>query len=187
MKKSLRINGIFNLAGRDHPIEIFGYSTKGVPGLEIVGLGTHGRVIREKFIYLSRTFGVSLPLKRFILCLENHPLLKQVESDGIKWLELPLLILFWSLGERLNFIKLEDCFACGAVSSSGKIYSRFPSLNEEDGKFFISKSACPSKIPFNHYIIIEDLFEEMMSGAVCMSCQHEESKTQRSLPIRLAK
>ena len=35
-------------------IDIFGYSSKGLPGIEIVGLGPKGKNIKEKFVYMGR-------------------------------------------------------------------------------------------------------------------------------------
>lgn len=129
MNRGQRIKAAFSFQKTDHLVDIFGYCTKGVPGLEIIGLGAQGRVIKEKFIYLSRSQEIGLPLRRYVLCLEENPLLKEASADELRWLELPMLILFWSLGKQLFFSKLEDCLACGLVTPGGRILSRVPNIS----------------------------------------------------------
>ena len=123
---TIRTMGVFPFQRRDRLIDLFGYTTKGIPGVDIIGPGKNGKVMREKFIFLSRSLHLRLPLKRFVLCMEENPLIKEAEAHEIKWLELPLLILFWTLAEQLEFGKLEDCLSCGHISVSGKITTRTP-------------------------------------------------------------
>jgi len=102
-------------------VNIFGYSSKGIPGLEIVGLGRQGRLIKEKLIYLSRIYRLQLPLKRYVICVEDDCQIKDSLMDNCSWLELPMLILFWSLANFIPIKKLDDCVASGRISISGKV------------------------------------------------------------------
>ena len=47
--------------------EVFGYSTRGIPGLEIVGLGQKGRLIKEKILYLNRKNNLKIPPRRYVI------------------------------------------------------------------------------------------------------------------------
>ena len=47
------LSGIIPLGKRIKMVEIFGYSTKGIPGLEIIGLKNLSRQIREKIFRVS--------------------------------------------------------------------------------------------------------------------------------------
>ena len=101
-------------------VTLFGYTTKGIPGLEIVGLGNEGRKLKEKFIFICRDWGIQLPLRRFVLCFEGD--YKQFQKDqSLKSLELPLFILFLSLSQNLPISKLEDCLSFGEVRVDGQI------------------------------------------------------------------
>jgi hypothetical protein len=104
-----------------HLITLFGYSTKSVPGLEINGLGKYGKSIKEKIIYVTRTRGLQVPLKRFILNVEISDELGDLESSSIKWLEYPLLLHYWFLADLLPISKLDNCLALGSLNPSGLI------------------------------------------------------------------
>ncbi|MCP4912516.1 MAG: hypothetical protein GY909_05310 [Oligoflexia bacterium] len=108
---------------KDYYVEIFGYCSKSVPGLEIVGLGNTGKVIKEKFVYLSREKGLSFPAKRFKLCVDlPDEDVKVINKEGdLSWLELPMLLLFWSLTKNLPIQKLDDCFCSARVNLRGGI------------------------------------------------------------------
>lgn len=66
-----RIIAMYPCKGKFCTVEIFGYSTRGLPGLEIVGLGGSGRQLKEKLIYITRLQKVGLPLNRYVLCVEK--------------------------------------------------------------------------------------------------------------------
>ena len=51
-------------------VTLFGYSSKSIPGLEINGLGKYGKAIKEKIIFVTRTRGLQIPIKRFVLNVE---------------------------------------------------------------------------------------------------------------------
>ncbi len=113
-----RIRGVIPFKNDFFMNDIFGYTTKGLPGLEIIGMGSRGRLIKEKFIYLARHHGSRMPMRRYVLCVEASSCL---HAETRKWLEFPLLVLFWSLTGALSIKKLDDCFASGQVSVRGMI------------------------------------------------------------------
>jgi hypothetical protein len=125
-----RIKSIYPIKSNYRLVNIFGYSSRGVPGLEIIGLGKIGRATKEKFLYLSRLYKLKLPVKRFVLCVEDDDVLKELSAESARWLELPLLILFWSLAEQLAIHRLEDCLTAGKISVCGKV-SFFPLEGEQ--------------------------------------------------------
>ena len=116
-----RIQSIYPIRSHYRKVQLFGYSSRGVPGLEIIGLGKIARATKEKFLYLSRLYRLKLPMRRFVLCIEDDDILKELPMENARWLELPLLILFWSLAEQLAIHHLEDCLTAGKVSVSGTI------------------------------------------------------------------
>jgi hypothetical protein len=115
-------------------MEIFGYSTKGIPGLEIVGLGNKGKSIKEKFVYLNKKLGVKLPPRRFVLCVEDS-VISSSKDDLYRWLELPFLIMYWSMAMVLPIQNLDNCLCGGMITARGKInmgqLSSIPSVELE--------------------------------------------------------
>lgn len=101
--------------------DIFGYASKGLPGLEIVGLGPRGKSIKEKFIYIGRLRGLRSPFKKYVLCVELSEIIKDKARVDLSWLELPLMLLFWFLSQQITIHSLNDCVACGQVGPDGKI------------------------------------------------------------------
>lgn len=118
---NLRTKTIFPFGGMMNSVDLFGYDSHGIPGIEIVGLGKHGRHIKEKFIYLSRVKNLKLPKKRFVICVEGDLEQKKFKQEEYRFLELPMLIMLWSLTGHLPFKNLEDCFASGKVGLDGEI------------------------------------------------------------------
>lgn len=102
-------------------VDIFGYSSHGLPGLEIIGLGQHARAIKEKFIYLSKMRKLQIPLRRYVLCVEARGLNRPISSAETQYLECPLLLCFWSLAQQLYIPRLEGCLSAGQVNVLGQI------------------------------------------------------------------
>ena len=102
-------------------ITLFGYATKSVPGLEINGLGKYGKSIKEKIVFVTRTRGLQIPLKRFVLNVEMTDDLGDLETSSVKWLEYPLLLHYWFLAGLLPISKLDNCFAVGSLNPSGLV------------------------------------------------------------------
>lgn len=118
---NMRTKSLYPYAGQYCPVDIFGYASNGIPGIEIVGLGKYSRSMKEKFIYLSREKKLKFPLKRFVLCIEGEVESKKFKEEEYRYLELPLLIMLWSLTGHLPLEHLEDCFASGKISVEGDI------------------------------------------------------------------
>jgi hypothetical protein len=112
-------------------VDIFGYASNGIPGIEIVGLGKYSRSMKEKFIFLSREKKLKFPLKRFVLCIEGEVEGKKFKEEEYRYLELPLLIMLWSLTGHLPLGHLEDCFASGKISVEGEISALLLSEKEQ--------------------------------------------------------
>lgn len=119
----LRINSILPV-GRDYKVvSLFGYRSNGVPGIEIKGLPCSQNIVREKLVYLSKLYGVKVPIRKFHLCLdlpkEVTKLKKELVND--RCFDLPLLLLYWSLAEIVNIQNIEYCFALGTIQPDGRI------------------------------------------------------------------
>lgn len=102
-------------------ITLFGYASKSVPGLEINGLGKYGKAIKEKIVYITRSRGLQIPLKRFVLNVEYQDELGDLESSSVKYLEYPLLLHYWFLAGLLPITKLDNCLALGSLNPSGVV------------------------------------------------------------------
>lgn len=105
-------------------VSIFGYATNGVPGLEVIGCGSLSKNIKEKIIYITRTRKLKLPTKRFVLCVDVNDLDKKLGVEELKWLEFPILLLFWHLAKILPIQKLDDCICEGWINTNGEIYQK---------------------------------------------------------------
>ncbi len=117
---NLRTRSIYPYAGNYYPVDIFGYTSHGIPGLEIVGLGKYGKAVKEKFIYLTRVKNLKIPKKRFVICVEGEFEGKKFKDEEYRFLELPMLLMLWSLSGNLALKSLEDCFSSGKVNIDGK-------------------------------------------------------------------
>ena len=115
-----KINGVVRSQGRAQLVDLFGYSSKGLPGIEVVGIGNLGRALKEKFVYLSRQQHLKLPPRRYVLCVENREGL--VDKDNFGPLEFPLLLLFWALAGQLPVARLDDCIAHGKVMLAYRVW-----------------------------------------------------------------
>jgi hypothetical protein len=108
-----------------HPIlaELFSYSSKGVGGINLIGFGKYGNTLKEKIIFLCKEKGIKLPFKKYVLCIENSDVIKDLEFNEVRWLELPLLLLLLQLAGQLKVHDLSNCV------SSGKINMNFMLIN----------------------------------------------------------
>jgi hypothetical protein len=120
---NLRTRSIYPYAGNYYPVDIFGYTSHGIPGLEIIGLGKYGKSVKEKFIYLTRVKNLKVPKKRFVICVEGEFEGKKFKDEEYRYLELPMLLMLWSLSGNLALKSLEDCFSSGKVNIDGKFES----------------------------------------------------------------
>jgi len=157
-----RIKAIYPFFDQFKIVEPFGYASKGIPGLDIVINGKSGKMLKEKFIFLSRCAGLRFPLKHFVLCLEG-----EISEESLTWIELPLYILYLSLGELLPIAHLEDCLCSGRIYASGRFASLYYSdsllefLEAEfpDDKILVSRLL--NKKSGNYQFPLEVLFEQI--------------------------
>lgn len=124
-------------------VNVFGYATKGVPGLEINGVGKLSKNIKEKLIYLTRTRRMKLPTKRFVICVDINDLDGDIPWSELKWLEFPILLSFWYLASLLPISKLDDCLCAGWISSKGDI---FQTHSPSHLKFELLKKLSPVEV-----------------------------------------
>ena len=104
-------------------ISIFGYTTKGVPGIEITGAGKHAKMIREKIIFLTRTRKLKIPVRRFVVCIDLSDI-DEKENITLKNVEFPILLLYWYLAGLIPIKKLDDCICSGEIKTSGDILTK---------------------------------------------------------------
>ncbi|OFZ22995.1 MAG: hypothetical protein A2202_07765 [Bdellovibrionales bacterium RIFOXYA1_FULL_36_14] len=116
-----RISAYYPCINNVRAVPVFGYATRGIPGLEIIGLGKYGKNIKEKFIYIARKEKIKIPLKRYVVCVEGD--LEDIEHILLnnRWFELPILIIYWSMAELLSIKKLDNCLCAGKIDITGKI------------------------------------------------------------------
>jgi hypothetical protein len=116
-----RIKG-FHFSKRDpHLIDLFGYATKSLPGVEIYGCGKQGKLIKEKIIYYTKLQKKKTPLLRFHLCLDETAV---IEPEVLSWLELPLLLLYWQLAGLIEVYRMDECLAVGSLKIEGEWLGR---------------------------------------------------------------
>ena len=164
---NMRTKSLYPYAGQYCPVDIFGYSSNGIPGIEIVGVGKYARTMKEKFIYLSREKSLKFPLKRFVLCVEGELEGKKFKDEEYRYLELPLLMMLWSLTGHLPLQQLEDCFASGKVSVEGEVTALY--LSEGDQKqlvdiFKLSDEQSLKVIAPNATCVYEDYYHLPVEG-----------------------
>jgi hypothetical protein len=123
------IVGLIREKGNVIPVELFGYDSKGMPGIEILGLGTYGRTVKEKFVFLTKSLGLKIPLRRYVLSVDDK-VLRDIKKKDYVYLEFPLLILYLSLAEIIPIKNLSDCFTCGSVQVLGLVVQ--PDLSHND-------------------------------------------------------
>ena len=99
--------------GKIYPVKVYGYATRGIPGVEIVGLGNEGRVLKEKIIFIVKSKRLGVSRKRIIISVDfnERPVGKLSASE----LEIPIFILFLSLNGNLKLKNLSDCFSAGTL------------------------------------------------------------------------
>ncbi|MDD0854253.1 hypothetical protein HBN50_14160 [Halobacteriovorax sp. GB3] len=145
--------------GKRNVIDLFGYTTKGIPGVDIIGLGKRGKVLKEKNNFITRSMQIQIPMRRYVLCFDDERLL-ELGNEEFKLLELPVLILFWSLAGVVPIKNLEDCICSGKFDVRGQITcidpEEFNLLEHEKYKWITSKRMESEDY---HILPIEDLLE----------------------------
>ena len=66
-------------------------------------------------------------MRRFVICLDLNEL-SEKDVNHLKWLEFPLLLLYWYLAGLIPIRKLDNCLASGWVNMRGDIFQMNHSL-----------------------------------------------------------
>jgi len=101
-----------------HKQLIFGQRSKGVPGIEIIGLKSQGRLIQEKIIYLTRYLDFKIPLGRYSLCVDFDSYDSKADYRD---LELAFLLLYWELAGLIPIKNIQNCFIWGRIKPPNKL------------------------------------------------------------------
>ncbi len=125
---NLVMKGLIPLASEYHMVDIFGYSSHGLPGVEIIGLSKGSRLLKEKLIFVTRKNNIKLPLRRFVICIEGEIENKKFKDEEFRFLEAPILIMLWTLSGHLPLNKLDDCFSIGKINTEGELLFTKPEL-----------------------------------------------------------
>jgi hypothetical protein len=112
-------------------LPLFGYSSRSVPGLEINGIGKLGKNIKEKIIYVSKTYGIKSSTKKYVLCLDQQMGLEDSTVTTYQNLELPLFLMYLYLTGNFPMNKLDNCFASGVITPGGRMKDMLPKLIPE--------------------------------------------------------
>ena len=164
---NMRTKSIYPYAGQLLPVDIFGYCSNGIPGIEIVGVGKYARSMKEKFVFLSRQKKLKFPLRRFVLCVEGEVEGKKFKEEEYRYLELPLLVMLWSLTGHLPLRQLEDCFASGKISVEGEV-SSLPMSDYQQMQlaelYHLSKEQSLKVIAPNSMSVYEDYYHLPFEG-----------------------
>lgn len=99
-------------------LEAYGYTSHGYPEIKLYGLGKAGQIIKEKIKFVSRVNNVRPPFKRYYLIVEISDRLCQLSFEESRWLELPLLLLYWNLVGAININHMENCYTYGMIDAS---------------------------------------------------------------------
>ncbi|MEX0799399.1 MAG: hypothetical protein WD025_08135 [Bacteriovoracaceae bacterium] len=134
-------------------ISVFGYSTKGVPGLEINGLGKFGKNLKEKIIYMNKIRKIKIPVRRVVISLDSNELDPSANWNQLKWLEFPTLLAFWHLVGAVKVSTLEDCLCAGEIKVGGEVIHLRPPPN------FLNK--LPESFPKELKIIQKESNEDL--------------------------
>ncbi|MDA8792660.1 hypothetical protein N9N67_05410 [Bacteriovoracaceae bacterium] len=135
-----------------YAIQVYGYSSRSLPGLEIIG--PHGQIknLKNKIIYFCRKNNLKIPPRRYVIGYEDFNLGKKLAIAENKSLELPTLLLFLNLCGILGLAKIENCFNAGTFSIDGKLISDQQYLNkmlefirDEDLIYVGDTSSCTGK------------------------------------------
>lgn len=102
-------------------VDIYAYSSHGLPGIEINLPKNWGKVFKEKLIFLTKKRMLRIPLKRYVISYDIPALHSLSQFSQVKWLELPTFICFWSLAGFLSINQLEYCVACGYMNINNEI------------------------------------------------------------------
>jgi len=97
-------------------VVLFGYTSKGMPGIELTGLGAWSREVKQKIIYFSRLHQLNPPLLKYNLCCSLPWSAREMKKLNLSSLELPLTLMFWALGNKISLMVDDKTFSMGQIS-----------------------------------------------------------------------
>ena len=111
-----------------HFVDIFARTSKGIPGIELIGIGNLSKSVKEKMIFLTKSYHIPVPLKRYVITMELPDYIpNQAKSIDFKGLELALFVLFLNLCGHLQIFSLKQCFCLGTITPTGSVRVWIPS------------------------------------------------------------
>tara|TARA_B100001971_G_C18267904_1_gene595861 strand:- start:11470 stop:11982 length:513 start_codon:yes stop_codon:yes gene_type:complete len=116
------IKSIINLNSTYSLSTIFGYALNSVPGIEILGIGNKGRLLKEKLVYISRERGLKLRPLKYVISIESD---LDVKNISLKEIELPILLILWHLAGIIPIESLAKCICVGEIEIDGSIKQPF--------------------------------------------------------------
>jgi hypothetical protein len=157
----IRMSSRYPFQGQTETADLFGYSTKGIPGIEIVGLGKYNRQTKEKFVYLLKERNIKLPLLRYVLCIEAEFEKKKFSNEEYRFLELPLFLMLLKLSDLIPIYDLTDCLASAKIHINGEIEPFYMDLIEQNRiyeEFSNSYIGSPKLIAPKNFQVLNDFF-----------------------------
>lgn len=118
-----------------YPVQVYGYSTRSIPGLEIIGLQGQSKALKNKIIYFCRKNNLRIPPQRYVIGYEDFSFGEKLSSAKKTSLELPTLLLFLNLCGVLPLVKIENCFSSGTFTINGTLKNDQQVLNKLDDFF----------------------------------------------------
>jgi hypothetical protein len=100
---------------------IFGYTSRGVAGLEVKGMGSYGQLIKEKIVFYAKSKQLQCPRLKYVLCFDNSGGHHLTKIENKEQLELPCLMLFLLLSKQVQVSDFSDCFCLGRIGLDGEV------------------------------------------------------------------
>lgn len=105
-------------------LDVFGYTSKGLPGLEFIGFGEVSQILKERVMFFLKQSRIKLPLKRYVIILgSGEGQNKTISLEDSKWLGLSLLATVLKLADYLPNTDIEKNIYCGEITLTGHIIS----------------------------------------------------------------
>jgi len=177
--------------------EIFAYSSRALPGLEILMPSQIGRTIKEKLIYTLKANNLIIPHRRYVICWDysRHHVVGQWDQRDLSWFELPCLLLLLELAQILPLKNTEQCLAVGKIQLDGKIFfpEKFSETVRQLGESFPDKmnelSIISNRENFellsgHRQFLIEDLLSNIKRPSIINQEQNLRQLSQSSRILR---
>ena len=122
---NVKLKSYLNVGNKIVEVDLYGYSSRSIPGLEINGLGKRGKLIKEKINFiLNRYFSTKNSLKKYVISIESILPEEKLKIESID-LELPIFLIYLSLLEVLPVKNLDHCWSLGRLNVDFEVTSPF--------------------------------------------------------------